>query len=386
MNKRIRVAEIIQGYHPRIGGAERQLACLAPLLQAEGIEVVVLTRRYRGLMSFEVINTIPVRRLPAPGLKPIASFMFTLSALPVLWRMQPDVIHAHELLSPATTALAAKRLFGTPVVAKVLRGGELGDLAKLKSRAFGEWRIAALRREIDSFVVISREIDRELAEVGVPAENRALIPNGVDTEHFKPASSEEKTMLRKSLGLPDGPIAIFAGRLDVEKRVNYLIDLWPQVHAAHLEANLVILGTGTEEAALRKSAGANVRFAGNVEDPAPHFRAADIFVLPSTTEGLSNALLEALACGLPAIATAVGGTPDVIEHGESGWLVGPDDPPALLEALLALLGDVSLRTRLGSRGRERVVKNYSLEAAAGKLRELYDRLSSPRLARTSRRE
>src|SRR5687768_17273455 len=170
----IRVAMLIQRYHPHIGGAEQQLAALAPLLQARDIEVTVMTRRYPGLQPFETVKGVPVYRLPIPGPKPLASMAFTLFALPLLRRLRPDVIHAHELLSPTTTAVAAKRLLGIPVVAKVLRGGELGDLAKLKRKAFGQGRIRNFQKHVDAFVVISREIDAELAEIGALPGQRAF--------------------------------------------------------------------------------------------------------------------------------------------------------------------------------------------------------------------
>jgi glycosyltransferase involved in cell wall biosynthesis len=102
---KIRVAMIIQSYHPRVGGAERQLAALAPLLQAQGVDVHILTRRYAGLKSFEVIDGIPVHRLPIPGSRPVASLSFSLSAQPLLYRLKPNLVHAHELLSPTTTAV-----------------------------------------------------------------------------------------------------------------------------------------------------------------------------------------------------------------------------------------------------------------------------------------
>lgn len=117
----MRVAMIIQGYYPRLGGAERQLGAIAPRLQAMGVNIQVLTRRYPGLKSREDVAGIPVHRLPVPGPKPLASLAFTMSALLLLRKLRPDIIHAHELFSPATTAVAARRLLGIPVVVKILR-------------------------------------------------------------------------------------------------------------------------------------------------------------------------------------------------------------------------------------------------------------------------
>lgn len=368
----IRVAMVIQGYHPLIGGAERQLAALIPFLQALGIEVHVLTRRYDGLTSFELIDGVPVYRLPIPGPKPVAAFSFILTALPLIKKIKPHVIHAHELLSPTTTAIVIKRVFGIPVVVKVLRGGILGDLAKLKRKPFGRQRIKSSKRWVDTFIAISREIDKELEQVGIPHEQRAFIPNGVDMERFKPLPLSSKKILRDDLGLPaEGKIALYTGRLSPEKRVNNLISIWPTIRETHPDAHLLILGKGSEENRLKKMAGDGVIFWGLVNDVAPYLQVSDLFVLPSSTEGLSNALLEALASGLPSISTAVGGAPDVIEHKVTGWLIHPESLDELQSAILTLLSDSDLCRNLGLKGREKVIQNYSLPTIANYLQKLY---------------
>jgi glycosyltransferase involved in cell wall biosynthesis len=117
-----------------------------------------------------------------------------------------------------------------------------------------------------------------------------------------------------------------------------------------------------------------VRFTGQVEDALRYLQAADLFVLPSTTEGLSNSLLEALSVGLPVLATSVGGTPDVIAHGENGYLIPPDDLPALQAGLTILLNDSDLCGRLGTLSRRRVQADFSLESVAARLEALYHRL------------
>ena len=373
MNNPIRVAMIIQRYHPHVGGAEKQLASVIPLLKREGCEVHVLTRRFDQLPRFEKINDVPVHRLPAFGPKAVASAMFTFSALPLLQKISPDIIHAHELLSPTTTGLFAKRLFRFPVVAKVLRGGILGDITKLERRKFGYKRIDRLVRNVDTFITISSEIDSELREVGIPNDRRCFIPNGVDTIRYSP-QEESKKELRQSLNLPNVPTVLFAGRLAPEKRLDQLLDIWPSIRESYPEANLILLGTGEDEERLKRMAPAEVQFLGNVKDVVPYLRAADIFALPSDTEGLSNALLEAMSCGLAVIATSVGGARDLVDHKETGWLIPPDSPGLLKAGLMELLKDSELRSSLGKYARERVIQKYSLPLVAHNLRLLYDRV------------
>jgi glycosyltransferase involved in cell wall biosynthesis len=123
-----------------------------------------------------------------------------------------------------------------------------------------------------------------------------------------------------------------------------------------------------------------VLFAGPTDDVAPYLQAADLFVLPSVAEGLSNALLEAMASDLPTIATNVGGAYDLIEHGCNGLLIPPDSPPALQEAILMVLDDQQYRTGLSRRSREKVVQNYTLPLVAKQLQTLYDQLIANRPA------
>ncbi|RPI29133.1 MAG: glycosyltransferase family 1 protein [Chloroflexota bacterium] len=374
MSNCLRVAMIIQSYYPRVGGAERQIASLAPLLQRDGVELQVLTRRYPGLSRFEMIGGVPVHRLPVPGPKPAAALVFTLAALPVLRRFSPHLVHAHELLSPASTALAARRMFGTPAVAKVLRSGSLGDLAKLRKRPMGARRIQALVTGLDAFITISREIEAELAAAGAPAEKLVFIPNGVDSRRFAPLAEPERQALRRSLGIDGGPAVLFTGRMSAEKRLDQLVRLWPQVRQAHPQATLLLVGEGEQRPELEQAGGKGVRLIPPVDDVAPYLQAADLFVLPSATEGLSNALLEAMAAGLAVVATSVGGASDVIEQGVSGRLVPPDRPDLLLEAINGLLAGPELRRRFGQAGRERMISEYSLPSVAGRLKELYERI------------
>jgi glycosyltransferase involved in cell wall biosynthesis len=381
MSEPLRVAMIIQAYYPHVGGAERQLMALVPLLQARGIEINILTRRYPGLKPFEMIGGAPVHRLPIPGPKAVASTIFTLSALPLLARLRPHLIHAHELLSPTTTAVAAKRLFGIPVVAKVLRGGMLGDIDKLKKRRFGPHRLALLRQRVNAFITISKEIDTELAEIGIEKERRPFIPNGVDTDKFAPIKEHEKQTLRQQLHLPEGFMAVFTGRLSPEKRVDQLIAIWPQVRSLNSQAHLIILGTGEQETALQQAAGDGIHFRGQVNNVSDYLKTADLFLLPSSTEGLSNALLEGMASGLACIATKVGGAPDVIRHEHNGWLVPPDQPEQLQEAILSLCHNAEQRTRFGTAARHEILQNYALTATADKLCRLYERLSSNPISR-----
>ena len=366
------VAMIIQSYYPRIGGAERQVLQLAPLLRQRDIQVTVVTRRYPGLKAFENIAGTPVYRISAPGPKAVASLMFTLGALLQLARLKPDLIHAHELLSPATTALAAKKLFGTPIIVKVLRGGKLGDFAKVRRRRnAGAW-LKTMSAQVDAFVAISAEIERELIEAGAPAHKIRRIVNGVDTQLYQPAQNRLEAGQR--LGIKENPVVLYAGRLEPEKRLDLALRAWSRLGKEHPQACFQLIGAGSSEDMLRQIPAVGMKFTGRVDETAPYLQAADIFVLPSESEGLSNSLLEAMSCGLAILATDVGGVRDVVTDGISGLIIPPGDQNAIENSLRRLLEDESLRNVLGQNARKRVQADFSLGSTADKLSTLYQSL------------
>ncbi len=374
-----RVAMVIQRYLPHLGGAERQLHQLAPRLQARGYETIVLTRHEKGLARYEVIDGVPVHRLPSTGPKALAGATFTASAVAKLTQLHPDLVHAHEILSPASIAVLSKRINHHPVLVKILRGGGRGDIYKLKKRPLWKSYFQNLKRDVDAFLVISQEIDAELAALGVPKEKRVFLPNGVNTERCAPISEERKRKLRNELSLPaEATLVAYVGRLVPEKRVDHLLRLWPQIQSNDPAARLLIVGEGSEESRLKSMSVDGTQFTGPVQDAVPYLQAADLFVLPSSTEGLSNSMLEAMSCGLPVLATTVGGAPDVIKHGTSGFLIPPDDLDSLQRGLQKLIDDRTLRFTLGSNARARILADFSLDSVADRLVGLYDQiLQSP---------
>lgn len=377
----MRIVMVTLEYWPITGGAQHQIAALAPRMIAAGAEIHVITRRKAGLVAEANVDGVHVHRLPAPGPKAIASLVFTACALFRLIRLRPDLLHVYSLFSPSTIGWLARRLLVVPVIAKVLRGGEGGDVERLRNKPLAGLRIAALRNGIDRFVSISSEIAGEIEGLGVDPRRCVAIPNGVDIERFRPPDAEHRRALRARFDLAEGPVVLYVGRLVPEKRVERLIDAARSVRDRGTEATLVIAGTGACEDELRTLAGSWVRFMGDVDDVAPLLRAADLFVLPSATEGLSNALLEAMATGLPVVATRVGGAVDVVEDGKSGRLVGVDDAAELESALVELLDPTAeiRRAALGRAGRRTMIERNSLDFVARRLLQLYAELGQGEL-------
>ena len=380
MTSPIRVGMIIHDYLPHIGGAERQLASVAPYLIERGVDITVLTRHQPGLPFRETMGGVAVHRgLMLPS-KPLASMSYMLSTLAALRRIKPDLLHVYGLFSTASTAILAKNLLGVPVVLKLLRGGpKLGDIDRLRQKLLGHWRLEKICGRVDGFITISTDLADELHAIGVPASICHEIPNGVDTDRFRPIGSSERAELRHTLGLPpEAPIVVFSGRLEKEKRVDRLLRLWPRIRDQHHDATLVIVGHGSQTKSLAANAPPGVLLIGAVDDVSPYLRTADVFVLPSIAEGLSNALLEALACGLPAVVSDLLGNRQLIDDGVNGFLVRLDDEAGLLQTLSQLLTNPLLQSYLGRAARSRIEQDYTLSQTADRLVGLYRTLLDQR--------
>jgi glycosyltransferase involved in cell wall biosynthesis len=290
---------------------------------------------------------------------------------------QPDVVHcswSFSLLDGAIGRMARSRgaatvaTFHLPYAApRSARGRVLRGLYRFHSRGLAEY---------DRCVALSEDQRDLLVEAGYPAERIVVVHNGVDTAAITAGPSP----LRADLGARF--VVAYLGRLDPEKRVTHLIrsflDLgWPEDHL------LVIAGGGAQERRVARLAQANpaVRLLGVVSDPALRLdllRAADVFVLPSTAEGLALSMLEAMSASCAVVATDAG--EDGVALGDAGIRI-PVVPlePHLGDALRRLRDDASLRSELGRRARARVVERYDLRANVERLLALYDELRRGRV-------
>lgn len=378
----VRVAMLTSLFPPSVGGIQSHTYSLSRALAARGAEVHVVTRRAPGHPPHTAEGTLHVHRVGAPPGAPgaLATLAYVAGAARLVASLRPrvDVVHAHQLLSPSSAALLLSALARTPILLNPHACGPIGDVGVLSGTALGRLRLRAAVARADAFVAISGPIGAELRRAGVAEERILTIPNGVDLERFRPAAPEERAALRRALGLPAGPLVVYAGRLAPEKGVDLLVAAWPDVLAQVPSARLWMLGDGEErarlEAAARRSgiAGA-VALPGPAADVAPFLRAADAAVLPSRTEGMPVALLEAMACAVPVVATAVGGSAEVLRDGVTGRLVPPERPDALAGALVEALREPAAHDRARA-AREEVVARYGLDRVADAFLEVYSRL------------
>jgi glycosyltransferase involved in cell wall biosynthesis len=381
-----RICLLTETYHPLVGGGETQARTLAEGLVAQGWQVFILTRRHDDALSRqEIINGVPVCRIGPSGAAHWKKWGLLLSAAPVLWRLRQeyDLIFVSGFRVVGVTAVLLAKLLGDFFTGGLARFGLRPG--SLLFRAFLGLRNRILRRA-DRFVAISTVVADELQAHGVSAEQIERIPNSVDNGRFHPVSEPEKLALRQQLGLPvEAQIVIYTGRLVSYKGLPLLIRVWREIQAQFDQAYLLLVGAGgldidNCEAELRDYIAAHqlqdsVGLTGNVRNVAQYLQAADIFVFPTENEAFGISLIEAMACGLAVVSTAVGGVKDILENGRNGLVVESGNFDQLETAVRRLLVDTNTRMQLSQAAQQTVRERYLAAIIAQKFLQLFDTVS-----------
>lgn len=280
-----------------------------------------------------------------------------------------DLIHAHLPRAHVLAGLVG-RLTSTPVL-YTLHGRQLATLDLEVHRACGT-----------HLSVVCQPSYFQALGLGVDPERVSLEPNGVDTQVFRPRARSGES-LRKALGLDErAPLVGFVGRLSPEKGPEVFVRsamLWlHQMPSAHA----VLVGEGPLESELRAQIAMlglqdRVHLAGLQHDMPAVYADLDVVVSCSHSEAMPLALMEAMSCGVATVATAVGGVPDIVVHGQTGWLVAPAQADEIAGRCLALLRDDGARLGMGQRGRQRAEQSLSLDGSVGRVAQLIRRLVQP---------
>jgi glycosyltransferase involved in cell wall biosynthesis len=264
------------------------------------------------------------------------------------------------------------RLAGVPVIISSERTmGQEGRFRRQLNRLTGNLP--------DNIICVSQQVaDFAANEIGLPHARLTVIRNGIDITQFN--NLPDQPTARAEFGLPvQAKIMAAIGRPRPVKGFGDLLGAFAQIAAAYPDLHLVFVGDGPEKRPLQTAAqqlpcANRVLFLGDQQEITRLLAGVDMLVLPSLWEGLPNVVLEAMAAGLPVVATAVGGTPELITPNETGLLVPPRDPFALAHALVQLLDDAELAQRMGENGRQRVAEQFAIERMVEQTEALYNRL------------
>lgn len=377
----MKVCIVCPVYHPGLGGIGRQAVSLTEELHRRGINLFVITRKLEGVSSFKSdIKSIKVWAFRPHAYRIekktvsnlLTSVTFSLNLLFALAKRRKDydMVHFHGAGIPLLITLPFLKFIDKKIVAKVSSaklGIEAGSFYN-KYGIIGRLFIRILKIA-DAFVAISDEIKEGLLTEGYKQNRVWQIPNFVDLSVFFQTHRNQS----------NSKTVIFSGALDRRKGIEILLEALKEVSESVPDVRLIILGDGLMRDALKAKAndlgiGGIVTFKGQVENVSDYLRNAGLFVLPSYQEGLPNSLLEAMACGLPVIASKIGGVVDVVEDGKSGILFEPGDVSRLASAMIKLLNDNELRMRLGKEARKRIVDSFSIDRIADEYISLYERL------------
>jgi glycosyltransferase involved in cell wall biosynthesis len=365
----MRVLYVLHGL--RMGGLERIVVQLASLLPHPEFEQAVCCLDLRGELADELPAHVPVTVL-GRGRHDLKA---PLRLAGLLREYRPDLIHACNWNAWPDTVLA-HRLAGRP-------GHLLWAFHGFAEGQWFPWRRRVLSRLLarlsDSLLTISHDTARRYSErVGVAEERFRVLYNGVDTERYRPADEAEKKRLRRELDLPvDAELVLtVASLVEVKNHAALLRAAARVVERRGERVRFLLLGEGPlrprlEEQVADLGLRRQVMMPGNSSRVPDYLRCADLFVLPSRLEGMSCAIQEAMASGLPVVAHRVGGNPELVEDGVSGRLCALDDDAALADGIAGLLEDTPRRAAMGAAGRRRAVQRFSLEAMLEAYAELY---------------
>lgn len=370
MSTSLRVLHVVNSLEP--GGMENGVANLARALAPRGIETHVACLERRGPFA---------ERLPAPelvavmgksgGFSPHAALRLSRH----IARIRPIVVHTHNLGPLIYTSLATLGGLRCPII-----HGEHSQLTaeEREPRRLRQRRV--LYRACRAVHTVSQGIRAELLALGFPSARLTLITNGVDTARFAPG---DRAAARRALGLPAEALIIgIIGRFGPYKGHAVLLEAFEQLTSRYPSAHLLIVGGGgSEEAriaaqAARSAHRERIHLAGFQPDPLRSYQALDLLAIPSTNEGLSNAALEAMSCGVPVLANTGCGHEQIITSGADGLIASLHTPAALAAQLAALLADPAILPTFRTSARQTIEARFSLTGMVDAYERLYR--SAPR--------
>lgn len=363
---------------PIVGGLEKQAHELSKSLKYNyRINILVLSTRFSEQHpANEAVEGIQVVRIPWLNSRWKRFLILPWHIISFFWlkRNEFDLVHVHENSPFVLFIILVARIFNLPVLTKLPNVGKYG-FSGLKSKSFGNLRQFIILRST-AIVAMSKESIDELITGGFPKRRILSVPNGIT-----PSQNIIPSILKKKNKSNECRI-VYVGRITEQKRLDILLQAWVDVvNHSEIKATLEIWGDGPLRPQLENLCGElsienTVNWLGHVENVRAKLEEIDIFVLPSSHEGNSNAILEAMDAGLPIIATPVGGTSMQIGPAGSQFLVPVGDVESLKEKLIHLINDKYLREKYGLAMHERVVHYFDINKVAGTYLCAYKKLIS----------
>lgn len=376
--RRLRVLYLIDSLGR--GGAEHLLVEYARLLPDLGVDAEVVALQARdGNPGAEALRDAgtPVRTLGIERLRQRGAYARVSDSID---SASPDIVHTQLEFSYILGSIAAhRRRIPTLATLHTLEEPMRGTRAWARNRLTAY----ALRRYADRVVAVSDHARRHhIDHLRLSPDRVTTLYNGIELGPFSAASGERRRV-REELGIPaEASLIVTVAVLRPPKGVSDMLTALPRIAARKPDSRYLIVGDGParddlERQAVRRGEAGRVHFVGRRADVPRMLAAADLFVLPSRAEALPTVVAEAMAAGLPVVATSVGGTPEMVGP-ETGILVEPGDPVALAAACLELLGDPDRRASMGAAAAEVAAERFDIRRQAARLVEMYRVLAAAR--------
>jgi glycosyltransferase involved in cell wall biosynthesis len=352
------------------GGTERQFVRLARSLDRSQYDILIACLQRRGPLLSEVESLgVSIVEFPINSLYNFQTAKLFVQLVRFLFREQIQILHAFDFYT-SVFAVPAARMAGVPVVLASRR-----ELLNLRS----PWQQRAIRvacKLATGVVVNSRAAGHDLAGLETGSRRRIkVLPNCIDLQEFEPKLVPGE--IRRELGLTPNSIVVGAlGNLRPEKDLGTFLLAATDILNAIPSAQFLVIGDGPARDSLKRLAGdfrisESVYFLNDRSDVPDLVAALDILVMSSYTESSPNAILEAMTMGKPVVATNVGGVPELVEEGHTGFLVPPRDPKAIADRVLYLCRDSARRLQMGRAARLRVESNFTVQEVTARLEGIY---------------
>lgn len=372
----------------------------------QGVEVHVLTSGYPFQDKFEDVDGIKVHRVFGPGTNFLRNKLLTynlsiLNRIPKLVKEEGiDIIHGHGF-DPFLFSMLRKKLVKDIPFIITSHHTMKGWIADIRNETGGPYEnriktwiedneISGLEticfRNSDLILTVSKAHKNEInANYDIPLEKIVPVYNGVDTEVFNPGIKGER--IREKYNIGDSPLVLYVGGLGTRKGTGYLLGSAKMICKEVPDAKFLFVGSsgfaGDYFSRSSESLGlsSNVIFAGSVRfrELPEYYAACDIFAFPTLHDCFGKVLVEAMACARPTVGSNVCGVPEIIDHGNTGYLVRPKDSGDLAEKILELLKDPGLASKMGMKGRERVENMFTWDIAARENIKIYNKILSGEL-------
>jgi glycosyltransferase involved in cell wall biosynthesis len=378
----VSVALLVTDLDAPTGGVQKNSRLLLRAFGERGFPAFACVRNYYGLAKDEVMDGAMIHRSPVlGGSRAVNGVLYLVDTFRWLLRNRKkyNVIHCQQMFGPTMVAAVASYFLKRPIVTRITSTGHLGEVKAIREMPLAWLRLRLIRR-VSRWVVLTRAMGGELESLGIPRERIRIIYNGTNLPESAAYLSETRDEMRKGLSLSPGKIGVFVGRLSSEKNLDILIAAWKNVRENHPDAQLLLLGAGGEyrnvESSLRElvnelgMTGA-VHFLGHVDNAKDYILASDVFILPSSAEGMSNALVEAFACGVPIVATNIEANTELCEDRVNSLLVPVGDVEQLDGAVSTIFESREFADRLARAARKKAEERLSTKEMISSYLDVY---------------